>query len=323
MRSALKFGAITALAALVWAGSASAQRWDMPTGYPDGNYHTKNDRLFAEEVKAATKGKIDIAIHSNQTLFKMPEVKRAVQNRLVPIAEFYLSAYGNEDPIFEADSVPFLAPGFANARKLYDVQKPILVRNLEKQGLMLLWSSPFPGQNLFTVKPVDDISGLKGVKFRAQSAVVAKFATAVGATPVTIQQPEVPQAFGTGAVEVMLTSAALGVETKAWDYTKYFSVVDTNLPRVAVVMNRQVFNGLDKPTQDAILAAASKAEARGWEMAQSAADDLVATLQKNGMNIVTPSAAFLADLKKVSQPLIDEWLKRTGADGETIVKGLR
>ncbi len=311
------------LAALIWAGAVSAERWDMPTGYPDGNYHTKNDRIFAEELKAATSGKIDIAIHSNQTLFKMPEVKRAIQNRLVPIGEFYLSAYGNEDPLFEADSVPFLAPGFANARKLYDAQKPILVKHLEKQGLMLLWSAPFPGQNLFTAKPVSDVGGLKGVKFRAQSAIVAKFANAVGATPVTIQQPEVPQAFGTGAVDVMLTSAALGVETKAWDYSKYFYVVDTNLPRVAVVINRQVFGGLDKGTQDAILAAAGKAETRGWEMAQAASDELVAALQKNGMNIVKPTPAFLADLQRVSQPLIDEWLKRAGADGDAVIKGLR
>jgi TRAP-type C4-dicarboxylate transport system substrate-binding protein len=323
MRFALKLSAITALAALVWAGPAFADRWDMPTGYPDGNYHTQNDRLFAEELKAATNGKIDIAIHSNQALFKMPEVKRAIQNRLVPLGEFYLSAYGNEDPIFEADSVPFLAPGFANARKLYDAQKPVLVKRLEKQGMMLLWSAPFPGQNLFTSKPIDKIGDLKGVKFRAQSAVVSKFASGVGATPVTIQQPEVPQAFATGAVDVMLTSAALGVETKAWDYSKYFYVVDTNLPRVAVVMNRQTFNGLDKKTQDAILAAASKAESRGWAMAQNAAGELVATLQKNGIKVVTPSASFLADMRKVSQPLIDDWLKRAGADGEAIVKGLR
>ena len=323
MTVASKQSAIAVCAALLWASPGMADKWDMPTGYPDGNYHTKNDRMFAEDVKATTGGKIEIAVHSNQILFKMPEVKRAIQNNLVPIGEFFLSAYGNEDPIFEADSVPFLASGLANARKLYDAQKPILAKHLEKQGLILLWSAPFPGQNLFTSKPIDDVAGLKGVKFRVQSAMVAKLASAVGATPVTIQQPEVPQAFATGAVEMMLTSAALGVETKAWDYSTYFYVVDSNLPRVAVVMNRDVFNGLDRKTQDAITAAAAAAETRGWDMAQKASDELVATLQKNGMKITQPSPAFLAELKKVSQPLTDEWLKRAGTEGETIAKAVR
>ncbi|HET7633522.1 MAG TPA: C4-dicarboxylate ABC transporter substrate-binding protein, partial [Burkholderiales bacterium] len=101
---------IFAAAILSFAVTAPAQtKWDMPTPYPDSNFHTKNDQWFADQVKQATGGKLDIVIHSNGSLIKMPEITRAVQSGQVNIGEILMSVLSNSDPIFGVDSIPFLA----------------------------------------------------------------------------------------------------------------------------------------------------------------------------------------------------------------------
>ena len=86
-------------------GSAQAQtKWDMPTPYPDSNLHTKNVKQFADDIKAATGGKLELVVHSNASLIKHPDIKRAVQTGQVPIGEFLVSVISNENAIFAFDS---------------------------------------------------------------------------------------------------------------------------------------------------------------------------------------------------------------------------
>ena len=107
-----------ALAASALIGGAQAQtKWDMPTPYSDGEFHTRNVRAFVEDVKKATDGALDINVHSNGSLIKHPDILRAVSTGQVNIAEFLLSQFGNEDPVFEADNIPFVAAGYDDAWK--------------------------------------------------------------------------------------------------------------------------------------------------------------------------------------------------------------
>ena len=93
-------------------GTAHAQtKWDMPTPYSDGEFHTRNVKTFVEDVKKATGGKLEIVVHSNGSLIKHPDMLRAVSTGQVNIAEFLLGQFGNEDPVFAADNVPFVAAG--------------------------------------------------------------------------------------------------------------------------------------------------------------------------------------------------------------------
>ena len=65
---------------------AQAQaRWQVATGYPDGNFHTRNIRSFLDEVKAQTS--VDAQLHSNGSLLPMPQIKRGVQQGQVQIGE--------------------------------------------------------------------------------------------------------------------------------------------------------------------------------------------------------------------------------------------
>ena len=114
---AIAAGALAA--GLFTTGVAFAQTaWDMPTPYPDGNFHTKNIAEFAKEVDAKTNGSLKITVHSNQSLIKHPDIKTSVRDGIVPIGELLVSRLENENAIFGVDSVPFLASSYELSKKL-------------------------------------------------------------------------------------------------------------------------------------------------------------------------------------------------------------
>jgi TRAP-type C4-dicarboxylate transport system substrate-binding protein len=311
-------------AALALAGTAQAQtKWDMPTPYSDGEFHTINVRQFAADVKKASGGKIDINVHSNGSLIKHPDMLRAVSTGQVPIAEFLLGQFGNEEPVFNADNVPFLAAGYDNAWKLYRAQKAILTKKLQGRGLVLLYSVAWPGQGLYTKNPLKSVDDFKGTKFRTYSAYTARLAELLGASPTVIQVPEVPQAFATGTISAMITSSATGTSTKAWEFVKNYYTTNAMHPKNVVVVNNRAFQGLTAAQRKIVTAAAAAAEKRGWELSRQREKSANKMLADNGMTVHTPDAALMAAMNKVGNTIAAEWLKAAGADGEAIVKAYR
>jgi TRAP-type C4-dicarboxylate transport system substrate-binding protein len=323
MKTIFAAAAVLCLATVAPIASAQKVKWDLPTGYAENNFHTQNLRWFAEEVKKATKGEMEINIHSNASLLKLPEIKRAVQGGQVPIGEILLSNHGNEDPIYEADMIPFLAAGFEKSWKLYTVQKPILQERLGKQGMRMLYSVAWPGNGIFAKTPMDSLAAFKGAKFRAYNRVTARFAEELGAQPTTIQAAELAQAFTMGVATTMIASPQIGVDTKAWDFLTSFYDTNAMHPRNAVIVNEREFAKLSPEHQQALVKVSAQAEARGWDMARAAAKGSTDALSKNGVKVYEPSPAMRGDFERVSQKLIDEWSKRAGADGEKIVKGMK
>jgi TRAP-type C4-dicarboxylate transport system substrate-binding protein len=319
MRMHLKVAAAAVTVAL--AGAAQAQTtWDMPTPYPDANFHTQNIAKFAEEVKKTSGGKLDIKIHSNGSLFKHPEIKNAVRGGQVPIGEFLLSSKANENPVFEADSVPFLASSYDDAAKLWKASKGPVEKALDKEGLMVLYAVPWPPQGLYAKKTLAGVADLKGVKFRAYNAATETLAKLAGAVPTQVEVPDIPQAFSTGRVEAMVTSPSTGANSKAWDFVKHYYDVQGWLPKNVVIVNKRAFRGLDKNLQKALLDAAKAAETRGWSMSKTETKEKTDALSKNGMTVHTPSPQLMADLKKIGQQMSDAWVKKAGADGRAVLK---
>src|SRR5436190_1986387 len=136
-------------------------KWDMPTPYSDGEFHTRNVRAFADDVK---KSGLELVVHSNNSLIKHPDMLRAVSTGQVNIAEFLLGQFSNEDPVFAADNIPFVAPGYDGAMKFYKAQKPVLEKKLQGRGLKLLYAVAWPGHGLYTKDPIKSVSELKGQK---------------------------------------------------------------------------------------------------------------------------------------------------------------
>jgi TRAP-type C4-dicarboxylate transport system substrate-binding protein len=306
--------------ALASFGTAYAQKWDMPTPYSDGEFHTRNVVMFVDEVKQATGGKLAIQVHSNGSLIKHPDILRAVSSGQVPIAEFLLGQFGNEDPIFAADNVPFVAPGYDRAWKFYQAQKPVLEKHLAKRGMKLLYSVAWPGQGIYTKDPVDKAADFKGLKMRTYSPLTARLAELLGASPTVVQVPEVPQLFATGGIQAMITSSATGTSTKAWEFVKNYYKTNAWNPKNVVVVNQRAFARLPKDEQGALVKAGATAEKRGWEMSKEREKQGDETLEKNGMSVREPSPQLKRELSKIGEQMAAEWQKTAGADGQAILK---
>src|SRR5216684_2338079 len=308
-----------ALAAAFCCAAAAQTKWDMPTPYPATNFHTENVAQFAADVDKATGGKLKITVHSNASLFKAPEIKRAVQGGQAQMGEILISGYSNEDPIFGVDSVPFLATSYADAAKLWKASKKALDERFAKQGLMILYAVPWPPQGIYSSRPLASIADLKGLKMRTYNPYTSRIAELAGAQPVTIQVAELAQAFATGAVNANITSGATGYDTKAWEVVKNYYDTQAWLPKNVVFVNKQAFDALDKPSQQALLKAAADAEARGWKTSEEKNKWYQDQLAKNGMNVSPPSARLKSDFQKIGATMTAEWMKTAGADGQAIV----
>ncbi len=315
---------IVAIAALAMCGAASAQtKWDMPTPYSDGEFHTRNVRQFVEDVQKATGGKLEIQVHSNGSLIKHPDILRAVSTGQVNIAEFLLSQFGNEDAMFEADNIPFVAAGYDDALKFYQAQKPLLEKHLGSRGLTMLYSVAWPGQGIYTKEPIKSVADLKGTKFRTYSPLTARLAELLGASPTVVQVPDVPQMFATGGIQAMITSSATGTSTKAWEFVKNYYNTSAFHPKNAVVVNTRGFSRLPQDQQKALRDAGAKAESRGWGMSKARQFEANEMLQKNGMTIREPDAAMKSAFQKVGNQILDEWLKKAGPEGQQLIKTYR
>jgi TRAP-type transport system periplasmic protein len=303
------------LAAIVAASSILAQtKWDLPTGYAVGSFQTENVQLFANDVDKATAGKLKITLHASGSLYKANEIKRAVQTGQTPAGEFLLSGAANENALFGVDSIPFLATDYAQARKLYTASKPALEKLLASQGIKLMFSVPWPGQSLYSVKEIKGPDDLKGTKMRAYNPATTRIAQMLKAQPTTIQL---------GTVENFLTSSASGVENKLFEQTKFFYPVNAWLPRNATVVSQKAFDTLDKPTQEAVLKAAAAAETRGWAMSEQKDTEFVKELGAKGMKIAPPSDALRKELLAIGETMTADWIKTAGSDGQTIVDSFR
>ena len=302
---------------------AQAQGWDMPTGYAPTNFHTVNNVAFAEAVGKASGGKLAIKVHPGASLYKMPEIKRAVQQGQVPIGEVLMVTLVNENALYGADGLPFLANSYDSAKKLWSVQRPYIEKLLDAQGLMLMYAVPWPPQGLFVPKEVNAVADMNGLNWRAYDKQTARMGELFKARPVTIQAAEVAQALATGRINSLVSSAQSGVDYKAWESVKFFYDVQAWLPKNMIIANKAAFNGLDKALQGQLLAEARKAEEAGWASSVRTAESTKQTLASNGMKVAAPGAKLAGELSAIGRQMVDEWLATAGADGKSLVDAFR
>jgi TRAP-type C4-dicarboxylate transport system substrate-binding protein len=314
---------LSVIAAFALGDAAAQTKWDMPTPYSDGEFHTVNVKRFVADVKRISDGQLDITVHTNGSLIKHPDMLRAVSTGQVNIAEFLLGQFGNEDPVFAADNLPFVAAGWDNAWKFYQAQKPALEKQLQGRGLRLLFSVAWPGQGIYTKNPLKSVADLKGTKFRTYSSQTARLAELLGASPTVIQVPEVPQAFATGTITAMITSSATGTSTKAWEFVKNYYLTNAFHPKNVVVVNERAFQRLPDGLRKAVLEAAADAEKRGWEFGKQREQSANRELAANGMTLHEPDAAMTAAYRKVGEIMLAEWQKSAGPEGAGIIKAYR
>lgn len=322
MRTSYKNLLVAAATVTISFGAVAQTKWNMATPYPQAEFHTVNIQQFTADVDKLSGGELKITVHPAQSLFKHPEIPRAVRTGQVEMGETIMSNLANQNPIFQVDSIPFLVTNYADAKKLWQGQRPFVEAYLKDQGMRFIYAVPWPGQGFFTKKEIKTMSDMSGVKFRTYNSTTEKMATMMKAVPTTVEAVEIPQAFSAGIVDAMVTSAATGARTEAWTFSTYYYDTQAWMPKNMIYVNEAAFKRLSPKAQQAILDAGKAAEERGWKMSEEVFTKTTATI-KAKMQYRAPSAALTKELAKIGDLMSADWAKAVGPNAQKILAPLR
>ena len=295
--------------------SAIAQvTWKLATGYRAESFHTQNIQSFAAEVAKTTDGALKIDVHPGNSLVALNDVRQAVQDGRVDAGETIMSSMVKDLSLAGADSVPFVVGSYADARRLWALQRPTMERLLAQRGLKLLYSVPWPPQGLYSKRPIADAKDFRGSNMRTYNDTTVRIAQFLGATPVNVAMVDVGKALADGRVDSMITSAVTGVENRVWDHVRYYYEINAWYPKNIVMVNQKRFDALSKEAKAALMRAAESAELRGWNASERAAQESVETLRRNGVKIGATPPGLEREIQRIGERFSSEWVKAVGAD---------
>jgi TRAP-type C4-dicarboxylate transport system substrate-binding protein len=298
---------------------ATATDLKMASGYPDSNYLTQTVRDFIADAQKRSGGSLKIELHNNQTLVKLPEMMRAVQTNQVALGDIRLGNYGNQDPVYILDAIPFLAGDYDSAGKLWQASAPYLTASFAQRGMTALFAMWNPPQGFYTLKPVTRAEDLAGLKLRVYSTETRRMGDLLKAEPLIVQFGEIPQAFSTGLINAMFTSPQTGIDTQAWDFVKNLTMVGALYTKQIVAINTEVFNKLPKAEQNALLEAGKAAEKAGFERMKALTTEQLALMREKGMSVTDASPAFIAQLKQVGEQMEADWKAKANPEQRKVL----
>ncbi len=291
--------------------------WRLATGYRVESFHGQNLSQFSREATTSSGG-LRIDMFPNNSLFKLAEIATAVRDGKIEAGETIMTSMVKDIPVAGADSVPFIVRSYADARRLWKHQRPLIEKKFAASGLKPLFAVPWPPQGLYTQKPISRAADLKGTKMRTYNSATERIAQLLGATPVDVPMLQVGQALADGKIDCMITSAVTGVENQVWNHVKNYYEINAWFPKNITFASSKAFDALPANVQKSVLDAAKVAETRGWAASEKAAADSVDELQKRGMKIERVSPEFLSDIKRMGERFSLEWIREVGNDANDI-----
>ena len=316
--SLLNLALVLAVASAPLAARAQTV-WKLASGYSENAFQTLNLKQFAQDVGAATGGRLRIEVHANNSLYKLGEIPARVESGEIAAGETIMSNLAAEIPVAGADSVPFIVGSYEDARRLWAAQRPVLDTELARKGLVGLYAVAWPPQGLYSVKPIKSSSDLKGLKMRTYNAATQRIAEQLGARPVDVMMTDLSRAMAAGRVEAMITSGATGIDSRAWEQLKYFYDIHAWYPKNIVLVNQAAYAALDPKTQQALRAAAAAAEVRGWQMSQAAETASLSELAAHGMHVDAVDFEFRSEMRRYGERFSVEWVRATGQGASNIL----
>ncbi len=311
--------AVGTLIASTAVADGHAQSWDMPMAYAATNFHSEHGVIFADKAREYTNGAIDITVHAGGSLFGGGDIKRAVQTGQVPIGERFMSAHANEAPLLGWDNLPFIATSYEDNNKLWEAARDTVNAQLADLNLVALYTCPWPGQGFYFNKEVASSADTQGIKFRSYNSATATFAEELGMIPVQIEAAELSQALATGVASAFISSGSTGYDRKVWEHLSHYYKVNAWLPRNYVMVNTQVWDGLDADVQAGLQKAADETGAACAAKSAELANFYFEELEKNGMTVQDAGPEFLAELEKIGSKMTAEWLETAGSEGQAIL----
>jgi TRAP-type C4-dicarboxylate transport system substrate-binding protein len=299
------------IAAPAIVGAQAALKLPLSTAWPDGNFHVVNARRFADEVKKATGGAVEIDVKSGGQLgFKGPEHLRAVRDGLVPMADILDVQQIGDEPFMGIPGIPFLAGSPDELKVLMRHLRPDYEKIATKNNQTVLYVVPWPNQYLHLKVKAETVEALKGIKVRTADKNAQEMWNTVGMAAVVIPWGETIPALSSGAVSGVSTSAVSGVDGKFWEFLKFFHATNHQWSSQLVTINNDTWKKIKPEHQKAIVDLARKLEPEFWVSAFQADKDSSKKMIDGGMTLVTVPEPMMADLRKRTADLLADYMKR-------------
>ena len=316
--------AATVFLMMVVAPATAKTTWNANSVWPPKNEHSKGLEEFAKKVGAATKGELELVVHSGGALgYKGPELLKVVRDGLVPVSDMLISGVAGDEKILQIVTLPFLVRNFDELHTLIDISRPYFDKAAQKWGQKILYTAPWPGAGLWTKKKITTLAEMKGLKTRTYDKNGALVMEAAGATPLALPFSEVYTSLQTGVIDSVMTSSPTAVDAKFWEVLKYFEPFNITIATNMVTVNQKAFDKLPKAQQDALVKAGREMEKSMWANVKKWDGEMVAVSNKNGIVTVPPSRQLIADLEKITESIRAEWLKSAPADAQKIYAEFR
>ncbi|MEO7336769.1 MAG: TRAP transporter substrate-binding protein [Caldimonas sp.] len=175
-----------------------------------------------------------------------------------------------------------------------------------------------PGQMFTVKKQVTSVEDLAGMKIRSGGGISEAAAKALGASPLVKPAPESYELLSSGVADGTFFPSESIVSFKLDKVVKYATYFPGGFYSSAFgfFMNEDKWNKLSKQDQDAIWSVSGESLARlagrSWDAADRGGFD---ALKAAGVTIIDASPAFVADVRKRTEPLVQDWIKSANAKG--------
>jgi len=294
--------------------------WPMHLNYPPNNFHSEGAQRFADRVKEATDGELEIVLHPGAALgFKGPELLRAVAEGQLAIAEIPTGMVEGDAPVLALTAQPFLSTNTFEQRLLYQLAKPVYKKVLKKYNQITLYTSVWPFSGIYTQRPIQSLEDLKGLKMRVYDGTGLAFGNMTGISARKMPFSEVYPAMKAGLLDSMYTSSVSGVDAKSWEVLKYFTRINIVGPVNMINVNLDAWNKLPADIRETVAEIAVQMEDEMWNLAGDMDRESVKTLKDNGMTILEVNKSFRKELNQVGKELRAEWAEKAGEDAKEVL----
>jgi TRAP-type C4-dicarboxylate transport system substrate-binding protein len=333
-RSILQAAIAAGFAAL--AGSASAQTINLKLHHflgPKAPAHTQMLAPWAERVEKASGGKVKIELFPSMALGgKPPQLINQARDGVVDLIWTVNGYTANLFPRSEVFELPFVHTNSAVAtnlamRAMYDQYL-----KAEYTGVHPLFLHVHAGQGIQMVdKEVRKPDDLKGLKMRIPTRTGAWIIEALGAAPVGMPVPDLPQALAKKVVDGAFIPWEIIPPLKLQDMTDY-QIEGPRRTRFGtttfqVSMNQKRWDSLPADVKKAFESQSGEAWVREvgeiWTKSEDGGIDVAV---KAGNKHIVLSDAELAAFREKLEPVVQRWInevKGQGIDGAALVKAAR
>lgn len=284
-------------------------------------------KMFCEEVKKATDGKLDIIFRpAGELPFRATEVVKATSSGQVQVAAAYQGFISGELPITSIASLPFLVRSGEELEKAYPIIEKYTKPVFAKRGVKALFWHTWPVQNIYGKgKPIKSIEDFKGRKIRSTDGKQAEMLKQLGASSVNLTTPEVPVAIERGVADGFLTAGFNVVGAKWYEFTEWGWMGDVHMggPEY-VIANIAAYEKLPadvrKKLDEVSTSFGPKMRAMNLGDEKGA---LEALKTKHNVALYTPPKEQVDELTKRMQPYWESWAKQHGPDVVALLKEIR